>query len=68
MAAALCGIFILTVAISGGVFFARRNAAQQEKQVKVLLFVLFFWGLVFLQLIVFALGYYWFIKMVYVVF
>ena len=61
MVAALSGIFILIVAISGGVFFARRNA-EQQRQVKVLLFVLYFWGLVFVQLIVFALGYYWFIK------
>ncbi len=56
---ALIGIAIALMATLGGIVMIRRNASQQPTQVKVVLFGLYFWGLVFLQLLIFALGYYW---------
>jgi hypothetical protein len=49
---------ILIIAILGGIYFARKNSIEKENQVKVMLFVLYFWLLVFIQVILFALGYY----------
>ncbi|MDD1625343.1 MAG: hypothetical protein LUQ56_01370 [Methylococcaceae bacterium] len=52
------GIVIVAISALGGVFFIKRNSSQQPKQVKAVLFGLYFWGLIFLQLIFFGLGYY----------
>jgi len=52
------GVGIVIISALGGVFFIKRNSPQQPKQVKAVLFGLYFWGLVFLQLLVFGLGYY----------
>lgn len=54
---AIAGIIIFAIAVLGALLFAGRNAAEQPRQVKVLRFALYFWLLVFLQLIVAALGY-----------
>ncbi len=51
--AALLGMLLL--AGLGGWFFSARK--RVEKPVKVMLFVLYFWGLTFLQIALFALGY-----------
>jgi len=57
MIIAIIGLTILTISIVGSLRLARRNASDQQRQTKVLLFVLFFWVLVFAQLIVVAIGY-----------
>jgi hypothetical protein len=55
---AAIGAGIVIISALGGLFFIKRNSSQQPKPVKAVLFGLYFWGLVFLQLIVFGLGYY----------
>ncbi|MGD8629665.1 MAG: hypothetical protein PVG72_02945 [Gammaproteobacteria bacterium] len=57
MVVAIIGVTILLIATAGGLLLARRNAPDQQRQTKVLLFVLYFWVLVFVQLIVVAVGY-----------
>jgi hypothetical protein len=56
---ALIGAAVMLVATLGGIVMVRRNSSQQAFQVKVVLFGIYFWGLVFFQLVVFGLGYYW---------
>jgi glucose uptake protein GlcU len=53
---AAIGAGIVIISTIGGVFFVKRDSSQQPKQVKAVLFGLYFWGLVFLQLIVFGIG------------
>lgn len=50
-------LVMLGISALGGGFVSVRK--QAEKPVKVMLFVLYFWGLFFLQIALFALGYYW---------
>ena len=57
MIVAIIGVTILAISIIGGSLLASRNASDQQRQTKILLFVLFFWVLVFVQLIVVAIGY-----------
>jgi hypothetical protein len=57
MIVAIIGVSILTISIVGGLLLAGRNAPDQQRQTKILLFVLFFWVLVFVQLLVVAVGY-----------
>ncbi|MFZ2407180.1 MAG: hypothetical protein WAW41_18770 [Methylobacter sp.] len=52
---ALTGVAIVLVAILGGIVIVRRNSSQQPIQVKAVLFGLYFWGLVFLQLVIVGL-------------
>jgi hypothetical protein len=54
---ALTGVAIVLIATLGGVVIVRRNSSQQPTQVKVVLFGLYFWGLVFLQLVI--VGLFW---------
>ncbi|MGZ5026029.1 MAG: hypothetical protein ACXWAT_03570 [Methylobacter sp.] len=56
---ALIGVAVMLVATLGGIVMVRRNSSQQPFQVKVVLFGIYFWGLVFFQLVVLGLGYYW---------
>jgi len=56
---ALVGGAIGLIATLGGIVIIRRNSSQQPLQVKVVLFGIYFWGLAFFQLLIFALGYYW---------
>ncbi|MDP1772304.1 MAG: hypothetical protein Q8L15_08465 [Methylobacter sp.] len=56
---ALTGAVIALLATLGGVVIVRRNSPEQPIQVKAVLFGLYFWGLVFLQLIIFSLLFYW---------
>jgi len=56
---ALAGAVIALIAALGGIIAVRRSSPQQPIQVKAVLFGLYFWALVFFQLIVFGLGYYW---------
>jgi hypothetical protein len=53
----IVGVTILLISVSGGLLLARRNASDRERQTKILLFVLYFWVLVFAQLIVVGIGY-----------
>ena len=57
MIVAIIGVTILTISIIGGLLLARRHASDQQRQTKILLFVLYFWVLAFVQLIVVAIGY-----------
>jgi hypothetical protein len=54
---ALIGGIILAVAVVGGWLLVRRHPKDHATQVKAVLFGLYFWGLVFLQLIIAALIY-----------
>jgi len=54
---ATIGVTILAISIIGGLLLASRNASDQQRQTKILLFVLFFWVLAFAQLIIVAIGY-----------
>jgi hypothetical protein len=54
---AIIGVTILVVSIIGGLLLVSRNASDQQRQTKILLFALYFWVLAFAQLIVFAIGY-----------
>jgi hypothetical protein len=55
---AAIGVAIVIISALGGVFFIKRNSSEEPKQVKAVLFGLYFWDLVFLQLIFWGLGYY----------
>jgi len=57
MIVAIIGVTILAISIIGGLLLANRNASDQQRQTKILLFVLFFWMLAFAQLIIVAVGY-----------
>jgi len=57
MSVAITGVTILLVSVIGGLLLARRNATDRQRQTKILLFFLFFWALVFAQLLVVAIGY-----------
>jgi len=52
---ALTGVAIGLMATLGGIVIVRRNSPQQPIPVKAVLFGLYFWGLVFIQLVVFGL-------------
>ncbi|MGZ4982260.1 MAG: hypothetical protein ACXWAB_12535 [Methylobacter sp.] len=52
---ALIGVVIALMATLGGIVIIRRNSSEQPIQVKAVLFGLYFWGLVFLQLVVYGL-------------
>lgn len=52
---ALTGAAMLLTAALGGMVIVRRNSLEQPIQVKAVLFGLYFWGLMFLQLIIFGL-------------
>jgi len=57
MIVAIIGVTMLVISIIGGMLLASRNASDQQRQTKILLFLLYFWGLAFIQLIVVAIGY-----------
>ncbi len=57
MIVAIIGVAILVTSVVGGMLLASRNASDRQRQTKILLFVLYFWSLTFIQLIVVASGY-----------
>ena len=57
MIVAIISVTILVISAGGGLLLARRNAPDRHRQTKILLFVLYFWVSVFVQLIVVAVGY-----------
>ena len=54
---AIIGVVILVISIIGGLLLASRNASDQQRQTKILLFAVYFWVLTFAQLIIVAIGY-----------
>ena len=57
MIVVIIGVAILVISITGGMLLAGRNAPDREQQTKILLFVLYFWMLTFIQLILVAIAY-----------
>jgi hypothetical protein len=57
MTVAATGIVILLIAVIGAAFWARRPAPDRPRTAATLVFFLYFWLLVFIQLIVVAIGY-----------
>jgi len=57
MIVAIIGVAILVTSVVGGMLLASRNASDRQRQTKILLFVLYFWSITFIQLIVVAIGY-----------
>ncbi len=51
------GITIFLLSVAGAVWEARKAAPDQPRQIKVLRFMLYFWGFAFVQLIIAAIGY-----------
>ncbi len=51
------GLTILLISIAGAVREAGKSAPDQPRQIKVLRFMLYFWGYAFVQLILAAIGY-----------
>jgi len=51
-------VAIVVVACLGAVLFVKRHQDVQQTQVKAVLFGLYFWGLVFFQVIIWGLGHY----------
>jgi hypothetical protein len=54
---AITGVVILSLSTLFSVIFVKRHTTEQSKEVKAVLFGLYFWGLVFLQLIICAVAY-----------
>ena len=54
---ATIGVTILAFSIIGALLLVSRNASDQQRQTKILLFALYFWVLAFAQLIIVAIGY-----------
>jgi uncharacterized membrane protein len=54
---AIIGVVMVIVAALGGILFVRRHIEQSQTQVKMVLFGLYFWGIIFAEIIVLALAY-----------
>jgi hypothetical protein len=54
---AIIGVIITLIATGLAVLLVRRHANLQERVLKAVFFGLYFWGLVFLQLVIVALVY-----------
>lgn len=54
----LAGIIIFLISAIGGWIIVKYYSPQQPRQVKAVLFGLYFWGLVFFQLLIAASAYY----------
>ena len=57
MTVAIIGIAILVISTVGAILWIKRSESSMQIQTKILLFALYFWVLVFAQLILVALGY-----------
>jgi len=57
MNVAIIGGAIVMVSALGGIIFSKRHSEHPQAAVKMMLFGLYFWGLVFLQLLIVALVY-----------
>ena len=57
MTVAILGIAILLISTVGAVLWVNRSESSMQRQTKILLFALYFWVLVFVQLILVSLSY-----------
>jgi len=57
MNVAVVAAAILMISVIGALLGARRSASDKPRQMQILVFALYFWILVFLQLMLAALGY-----------
>jgi L-cystine uptake protein TcyP (sodium:dicarboxylate symporter family) len=57
MTVAIIGIAILVISTVVATLWVKRSESGRQRQVKILLFALYFWVLVFVQLILVSLGY-----------
>ena len=57
MTVAIIGIAILVISTVGAILWLKRSESSMQRQTKILLFALYFWVLVFVQLILVSLGY-----------
>ena len=57
MTIAITGILMLVTAAAGAAWLASRPAPDRVRQTKILLFVLYFWVLAFIELIIAAIAY-----------
>lgn len=54
---AIIGAGVLLISTIGGWLLASRNAPDQQRPMKILLFFLYFWLFTFAQLVILAIGY-----------
>lgn len=57
MTIAIIGAAILVISTLGAILWVKRSISSEQRQTKILLFALYFWVLVFVQLILVSLGY-----------
>ena len=57
MTVAIIVIAILVISTAGAIGWIKRSESTMQKQTKILLFALYFWVLVFSQLILVAISY-----------
>jgi len=57
MMVAVIGITLLVISVIGAALWVRQSAPDQPRQARILLFLLYFWVLAFIQIIVVAIGY-----------
>lgn len=57
MTYAYIGSVIFSIATLGGILILKWKSADQPKQVKIVLFGVYFWGFVFLQLLICGIAY-----------
>ena len=50
-------ITILVIAILGAFFFASRGKSSEQKSIRILVFGIYFWVLIFIQMIITGLVY-----------
>jgi hypothetical protein len=55
---ATIGIALILISTALSLLTLKLKSAEQPKQVKIILFGLYFWGFIFLQLAVYAVVYY----------
>ena len=54
---AIVGVIVLVISIVGGLLLVSRKASDEQRQTKILFFAVYFWVLVFAQLVLVAVGY-----------
>ncbi len=57
MTIAIIGTAILVISILGAILWVKQSDSSRQRQTTILLFALYFWVLVFVQLIVVSVGY-----------
>ena len=57
MTVVIIGIAILVISTVGAMLWVKRSESSMQRQTKILLFALYFWVLIFAQLIIVSLSY-----------